>query len=86
MRINNINNIRFGENSLSSNMNSRDAGLMLRDSNALVKFKRNQDLAHKADSIDANPFLAIGYKLYRTFSKISAENNKNYQLKENLIA
>ena len=86
MRINSINNINFRENSLSSGMNSRDAGLMLRDANALVKFKRNQDFAKKADSIDANPFMAIGYKLYRTFSKISAENNKNYELKQNLIA
>ena len=41
----------------------------------MVKFQQNQDFAKKADSIDSNPIVALGYKLYRTFNLI--KNNKS---------
>ena len=70
MMINKISNISFKDNTLSREMNSEDAILMLRDANASVKFRRNQEFAQKADSVDSNPFVAIGYKLYRTFNML----------------
>ena len=75
MRVNNITNINFKENTLSVRMNSENAILMLRDPKAMVKFQQNQDFAKKADSIDSNPIVALGYKLYRTFNLI--KNNKS---------
>ena len=75
MRVNNITNINFKENTLSRKMNSENAILMLRDPKAMVKFQQNQDFAKKADSIDSNPIVALGYKLYRTFNLI--KNNKS---------
>lgn len=68
MRINAINNINFKENTLSREMNSESAILMLRDPNASIKFQQSQEYARKADSVDSNPFVALGYKLYRTFN------------------
>lgn len=69
MRVNRINtNITFKENTLSREMNSDNAILMLRDPNAAIRFKKNQEYAKKADSVDSNPIVALGYKLYRTFS------------------
>ena len=72
MRVNNITNINFKEDTLSVRMNSENAILMLRDPNAMVKFQQNQDFAKKADSIDSNPIVALGYKLYRTFNLIKS--------------
>lgn len=63
MQINKIQNINFRENNKSAT-----AILMLRDPNAAVKFQQNQEFARKADSVDSNPFVALGYKLYRTFN------------------
>lgn len=68
MKINAINNINFKENTLSREMNSENAILMLRDPNAAVKFQQSQEYARKADSVNSNPFVALGYKLYRTFN------------------
>ena len=51
-------------------MNSEDAILMLRDPKASVKFQKSQEYARKADSVDSNPFVALGYKLYRTFQML----------------
>lgn len=78
MRVNKINtNINFRENTLSREMNSENAILMLRDTNATIRFKKNQEFAQKADSVDSNPLVALGYKLYRTFSMIkSTEANQ----------
>ena len=75
MRINNIQNISFKENTLSREMNSEDAILMLRDPKASVKFKQSQEYARRADSVDSNPIVALGYKLYRTFQLLT-DNNK----------
>ena len=72
MRVNNITNINFKEDTLSVRMNSENAILMLRDPKAMVKFQQNQDFARKADSIDSNPIVALGYKLYRTFNLIKS--------------
>ena len=71
MRINNIQNINFKENTLSREMNSEDAILMLRDPKASVKFQQSQEYARKADSVDSNPIVALGYKLYRTFQLLT---------------
>ena len=70
MKINRIQNISFKENTLSREMNSEDAILMLRDPKASVKFQKSQEYARKADSVDSNPFVALGYKLYRTFQML----------------
>ena len=77
MKIININSTNFRENTLSREMNSAEAILMLRDSNASVRFRQNQEFAKKADSVDTNPIVALGYKLYRTFSMLSEQNHKN---------
>ena len=68
MKINRISNINFRENTLSREMQSENAILMLRDPNASVRFQQSQEYARKADSIDTNPIVALGYKLYRTFN------------------
>ena len=81
MRINNIQNISFKENTLSREMNSEDAILMLRDPKASVKFQQSQEYARKADSVDSNAIVALGYKLYRTFQLLTDnEGNENKQL------
>ena len=76
MKVNNINTINFRENTLSREMKSADASLMLRDANASVRFRQSQEYAKKADSVDTNPIVALGYKLYRTFSMLSDSNRK----------
>lgn len=70
MQINKISNINFRENTLSREMNSENAILMLRDPKAAVRFQQSQEYARKADSVDTNPIVALGYKLYRTFNMI----------------
>ena len=75
MQINKIRNINFRENTLSREMNSEEAILMLRDPKASVKFQQSKEYARKADSVDANPIIAIGYKLYRTFQMLGGNNN-----------
>ena len=77
MMINKITNINFRENTLSREMNSENAILMLRDPNAAVRFQQSQEYARKADSVDTNPIVALGYKLYRTFNMI--KNNEGSQ-------
>ena len=77
MKVNNINSIRFRENTLSREMDSSDALLMLRDTSATVKFHQNQEYARKADSVDTNPIVALGYKLVRTFNMLSEANRKD---------
>lgn len=84
MQVNRINNINFRENTLSREMNSENAILMLRDPNAAVKFQQSQEYARKADSVDSNPFVALGYKLYRTFNMLrdnGDEQNNNTQFR-----
>ena len=68
-------NISFKENTLSREMKSENAILMLRDPNAAVRFQKNQEYARKADSVDSNPIVALGYKLYRTFNMIKDNDN-----------
>ncbi len=78
MQVNKINtNISFRENTLSREMNSANAILMLRDPQAAVKFQQSQEYARRADSVDANPIVALGYKLVRTFNMI--RNNEGPQ-------
>lgn len=75
-------NINFRENTLSRQMDSQDAILMLRDPKALVKFQQNREYAKKADSVDSNPLTALGYKLYRTFSLITESENSQAETKQ----
>ena len=83
MRVNKItNNINFKENTLSVKMNSENAILMLRDPKAMVKFQQNQDFAKKADSIDSNPIVALGYKLYRTFNLIKNNERSSAEMSQ----
>ena len=88
MRVNKINsNINFKENRLSREMNSQNAILMLRDPNATVKFQKHQEYARKADSVDTNTFVALGYKLYRTFNMLKENGSSKEKNKElNAIA
>ena len=77
MKINKINsNINFKENRVSRENGSQNAILMLRDPKAMVKFQQNKEYAKKADSVDANPLTALGYKLYRTFNLITERDNE----------
>ena len=87
MQVNRISNINFKENTLSSNMKSENAILMLRDPNAAVRFQKNQEFAQKADSVDSNVIVALGYKLYRTFNMIkSNESSKADNKQLNIVA
>lgn len=76
MKVNRIyTQINFRENNLSREMHSEDAILMLRDPKASIKFQQNQEFARKADSVDSNPIVALGYKLYRTFNLIKENDS-----------
>ena len=75
-KISYMSNIGFGANQkVSRNPESENAILMLRDANASIKFQQNQEFAQNADSINANPLKALGYKLYRTFNMIRENDN-----------
>ena len=88
MQINRISNINFRENKISREAKSENAILMLRDPNASVRFQQSQDYARKADSVDTNPVVALGYKLYRTFNMLKSNeaNNKAERQQLNKIA
>lgn len=87
MRINKINtNINFRENKLTTEKKSENAILMLRDPNASVKFKQSQEYARKADSVDTNPIVALGYKLYRTFNMIATSDKQTEEKSFKAIA
>ena len=82
MQINKISNINFRENVQIRKANSENAILMLRDPNASIKFQQSQEYAKKADSIDTNPIVALGYKLYRTFNMIKDSDNTKVENKQ----
>ena len=87
MKINRINtNITFKENKINRDVNSENAILMLRDPKAAVKFQQSQEYARKADSIDTNPFVALGYKLYRSFNLITENSSDVRTTQFNKIA
>lgn len=68
-------------------MKSENAILMLRDPNAAIKFQQSQEYARKADSVDSNPLVALGYKLYRTFNMLKDNGNSQAETKQlNAIA
>ena len=82
MKINKINsNINFKENTLTREMNSASAILMLRDPKASVRFQQSQEYARKADSVESNLIVALGYKLYRTFNMLR-DNDSNAENKQ----
>ena len=82
MQINKISNINFRENVQIRKANSENAILMLRDPNASIRFQQSQELAKNADSIDSNPIVALGYKLYRTFNMIKDSDNTKVENKQ----
>jgi len=82
MKINAIGNINFKENTLSREMKSANAILMLRDPQASVRFQQSREYARKADSVDSNPVVALGYKLYRTFNMIRTNDNSKAEVKQ----
>ena len=87
MQINRISNINFRENKISREAKSENAILMLRDPNVSVRFQQSQDYARKADSVDTNPVVALGYKLYRTFNMIKGEEHSKVEDKQlNVVA
>ena len=87
MRVNAINNISFKENTLSREMDSANAILMLRDPNAAVRFQQSKDYARKADSVDSNPIVALGYKLYRSFNLLTEGDETPVEPKQlNIVA
>lgn len=86
MQINRISNINFKENTVIREKQSENAILMLRDPNATVRFQQSQEYARKADSIDTNPIVALGYKLYRTFNMIKDSENVENNKKLNTVA
>ena len=87
MQVNKISNINFRENTLSREMNSENAILMLRDPNATIRFQQSQEYARKADSVDSNPIVALGYKLYRTFNMIKNNETSKAEAKQlNVVA
>lgn len=71
MQVNKISNINFRDNK------SENAILALKDKNASIKFQQSLEYARKADTMETNPFVALGYKLYRTFNMI--KNNEESQ-------
>ena len=79
-------NINFKENTLSREMKSENAILMLRDPNAAIKFQKSQEYARKADSVNSNPIVALGYKLYRTFNMIKENDNSQAEKQLNTVA
>ena len=86
MLVNKISNINFRENNIRRNSDSQNAILMLRDPNASVKFQQNQEFALNADSVNANPLKALGYKLYRTFNMIRETEQNPEQKQLSVIA
>lgn len=77
------NNIKFRE----SINNNRDASLMIQSQNAAVNFARERYIAQQANSIDASPIKALGYKLYRTFGYLTNhETPKSNNLQLNVVA
>jgi len=86
MLVNKISNINFKEYNRIRNAESQNAILMLRDPNASVKFQQNQEFAQNADSVNANPLKALGYKLYRTFSLIRENDSTQEQKQFSAIA
>jgi len=86
MLVNKISNINFKEYNRTRNTDSQNAILMLRDPNASVKFQQNQEFARNADSVDTNPFKALGYKLYRTFSLIRESEPVSEQKQFSVVA
>lgn len=75
MQIQKITNINFKENIPTKKVNSENSILLLRDPNASIKFRNSQAYAKKADSVETNPIVALGYKLYRSFNLVIKNND-----------
>ena len=86
MQVNKISNINFKQTETQRVNDSQNAILMLRDTNASVKFQQNKEVARKADALNTNPFTALGYKLYRTFNMIKENDSAESQKHLNILA
>ena len=82
MMINKITNINFREIEQPREIKSQNPILMLRDPNASIRFEKNEEFARNADASSSNPFKALGYKLYRTFSMLRDEDTTSTQAPE----
>ncbi|MCD8377203.1 MAG: hypothetical protein LUB59_00260 [Candidatus Gastranaerophilales bacterium] len=66
MKINQINEYKINYTSNNQQIAPRSQQQLNK-----VNFEKEQQLAKKADSINANPITSLGYKLYRTFRFLS---------------
>ncbi len=69
MKVNSINGymVSFRAN---ENNNIKQSAPRSQQQNS-INFEKEQTIAKKADSLNANPLTSLGYKLYRTFRIIS---------------
>ena len=77
MKINQLNNINFKSNGQTAAPRSQQQNK--------VNFEKEQILAQRADSLNANPVTSLGYKLYRTFRFLS-EGDTNPPQQLNVVA
>ena len=68
MKVNQLNNI-----SINFKSNGQTAAPRSQQQNK-VNFEKEQILAQRADSLNANPVTSLGYKLYRTFRFLSEDD------------
>ena len=69
MKVNSINGYIVSFNA-NTNNNSKQIAPRSQQQNS-INFEKEQTIAKKADSLNANPLTSLGYKLYRTFRIIS---------------
>ena len=86
MQVNKISYINFKQTETQKASDSQNAILMLRDTNASVKFQQNKEVARKADALNTNPLTALGYKLYRTFSMMRENDSVEGTQRLNTLA
>ena len=79
MKINKINNINYTANKQTIAPRSQQQ-------QNKVNFEKEQLLAQRADSVNANPVTSLGYKLYRTFRFLSEHDTAPAQQQLNVVA
>ena len=79
MKINQLNNINFSAD-------NRTIAPRSQQQQNKVNFEKEQLLAQRADSVNANPVTSLGYKLYRTFRFLSEHDTAPAQQQLNVVA
>ena len=84
MKINQINRI----NLINYTANKETIAPRSQQQQNKINFEKEQLLAERADSINANPVTSLGYKLYRTFRFLSEHDSAPVaeQQKINVVA